>query len=89
MNEDEKRKKLIEDLEGVRETSIFNIDKLIEMVTGESGKDWYCLGRPREEDGNTVTDCIYAYESFRNNGPIKGCTGDCFFYNKLFKTPNS
>ena len=73
--------KLFKEIESIRGKSIFDVDKLKELVKNQDYKeDWYCSGRKTEKEDYNIEYCIYAYPAFTNNDePIK-CPGDCKFY---------
>ncbi|MEX2017622.1 MAG: hypothetical protein WD876_04070 [Candidatus Pacearchaeota archaeon] len=79
------RKKLIEEL-GTREDGNFELFNLVELKkliqNGDNKKNWHCLGRQNEREGNTVNYCVYAYSTLSNE-TVKGCTEDCIFYKKI------
>ena len=85
MKNKEELEKLIKEIESIRGKSIFDVDKLIELVKNQDYKEnWYCSGRITEKEGYNVNYCIYAYQSFRkNNQSIDKCTADCKFYRAL------
>ncbi len=80
------RKKLIEEL-GTREDGkfpLFNLEELKNLIKARNFNDnWHCLGREKEREGKDITYCVYAYQAFSNNRPIKNCTADCEFYRVL------
>jgi len=90
--------KLLKEIEDIRGNSIFDVDKLKELVKNQDYKeDWHCSGRMTEKEGRDIRYCIYAYSinnslslgnhifrTFKDNDElIFKCQEDCRFYRDL------